>query len=90
VVAALARLIAATIVRPTMRHYCNRGCRALVPRQQCIQLVASGMAGDDPLQHVEELGHRVDAVELAGLDQRFCDCLMPSSSIRAEAIAPGF
>ena len=33
-----------------------------VPRQQRVEFVALGVAGDDALQHVGEIGERLDAV----------------------------
>ena len=35
-----------------------------------MQLMASSVAGDDPLQHVGKPGERLNAVELAVLDQK--------------------
>ena len=45
-----------------------------VPRQQCVEFVVLGTdRGDDPLQDVGEIAERLDAVELAGLDQGIGD-----------------
>src|SRR3954451_1715543 len=41
-----------------------------VPRQQRVQLVRLGPPGDDTLEHVGQPRHRIDPVQLAGLDER--------------------
>ena len=53
-----------------------------VPRQQCVQFVVLGSPGDDPLQDVGEIGERLDAVELAGLDQGIGDRPTAGSGVR--------
>src|SRR5919199_3799407 len=43
--------------------------RLPVPRQELLELMLLGAARDDALEHVGEVGERVEAVELGGLDQ---------------------
>ena len=54
-----------------------------IPRQQCMQLVVLGSPGDDPLQDIGEIGERIDAVELAALDQGIGDRPTAGSGVGA-------
>jgi hypothetical protein len=50
---------------------CGAFARSLpVPDQKLVQLVALGLPGDDALQHVGQIGLRVEIVELRRVDQR--------------------
>jgi hypothetical protein len=40
-----------------------------VPGQKLVQLVAPGLPGDDALQHVGQIGLRVECMELRRVDQ---------------------
>jgi len=56
-----------------------------------MQFKALGSAGDNPLQDVGEIGERLNAVELTGLDQRICNCPVTRSGVRTgeERVLPG-
>ena len=41
-----------------------------VPGQKLVQLMALGLPGDDALQHIGQIGLRVELVELRRVDQR--------------------
>src|SRR5690349_24080534 len=43
--------------------------RLPVPGQELLELMLFGAAGDDALEHVGEIGERIEAVELGRLDQ---------------------
>jgi len=52
------------------------------PRQEHIEPVALGATRDDALEHVLEVGERLDAVELRGCHQAGDDRPVPGSAIR--------
>ena len=65
-----------------------RGCRAVsvattnlaafpVARQQRVQLVPPGTAGDDALEHIGQPGQRIGVTQLCGPDQRGDGCAVP-------------
>jgi hypothetical protein len=44
-----------------------------VPGQQLVQLMALGSPGDDALEHVGQVGLRIEIVELCGVNERCQD-----------------
>src|ERR1700740_433475 len=45
-----------------------------VPGEKFVQLVALGLTGDDALQHIDQIGLRIEFVELCRIDQRRKNC----------------
>jgi hypothetical protein len=53
---------------------CSYPCAELagrlpVPGEKFVQLVALGLTGDDALQHIDQIGLRIEFVELCRIDQ---------------------
>src|SRR4029077_3085203 len=48
--------------------------RLPVPGEKFVQLVALGLTGDDALQHIGQIGLRIEFVELCRVDQRRKNC----------------
>ena len=63
-------------------HGLEFGSADVGPGQELVDL-AVGMAVDDPGEHVGEIAERLDAVELAGLDQRGDDGPMLGAAVGA-------
>ena len=63
-------------------HGLELGRADVGPGQKLVDL-AVGVAVDDPCEHVSEIAERLDAVELAGLDERGNDSPVLSTSVRA-------
>ena len=57
--------------------------RAPVPRKQAVELGGLGISGDNALQHVCEIGQRIDAVQLGRGDERGGDRPMFGAGIVA-------
>jgi hypothetical protein len=58
---------------------CGHPCAELagrlpVPGEQLVQLMAPGSPGDDALQHVSQIGLRIEFVELCRIDQLPKNC----------------
>jgi transposase-like protein len=57
--------------------------RSPVPGEQLLELMALGAAGDQTLEHVGQVGERIDAVQLCCADQGQCNSPMIGSAIRS-------
>jgi hypothetical protein len=57
------------------------------PGQQGVEVGHLGAAGDDPPEDIVEIGERLDAVELRGLDQRGSEAAI--AQCRAPPSEPG-
>ena len=57
--------------------------RSPVPGEQLLKLVALGAAGDQTLEHVGQIGERIDAVQLCCVNQGQCNSPMICGAVRA-------
>ena len=59
------------------------GCRPPVPGQEVVQLARLGLACDDALENVLEVGERLDGIELGAADQAGDDRPMVRTAVTA-------
>ena len=57
--------------------------RLPVPGEKFVQLVALGLTGDDSLKHIDQIGLRIEFVELCRIDQRHKDCSALGAALAA-------
>lgn len=65
------------------------GVLLMCPRQEIIDL-AVGVVIDDACEGMDQISKRVDAVELAGFDERGDDGPVLCTTVRRDLMMPGF